>query len=76
MRVSVAMGHRFFLNNGKVVSTDFLIAAENVGALDQILQFAEIAWETIFLELGQSVGVQPSPGHFELGGHLMAESIA
>src|SRR5215468_984379 len=73
---TVAIGHRFFLNNGKVVGTDFLVAAENVGTLDQVLQFAEIAWEPILLQFSQSVGIQPPSRHLQFGRDLVTEYVA
>src|SRR5581483_2171745 len=67
---------RFPLRQRQIVWSDLKIAGENVRALNQVAQLAQISRKAVLPQVLQGGRAQVAAGHLQLGGNLLAEQIA
>src|SRR5262249_38922587 len=75
MRVAVTLRHHFLVRNRQIIATDLSLTGENVGALDQIPELAQVPRKVIVLQFHQRRRGYPPARHLELSRHLMTEDI-
>ena len=76
MRAVVSRGYGFFLCERQVTGSNLKIAGQNISALDQVAELAQVSWKTVLPQLLQGRFAQTAAGHLQLSGDLLAEDVA